>query len=304
MAEESKFSGTLGWLRTAKDKFRSFAYGERSESKERPRVGLALAGGFARGIAHIGVLRVLREAGIPIDCIAGTSVGALIGASYCAGASLDEMEKVGASTSFTDFGRWTPSWLGLATNQRKEKYFARFTPVKTFEGVQIPLGIAAKDIVEGVSVYYSHGSIIPPLRASCSYPGLFVPIQYENRTLVDGFVTAPVPIEGVLLLGADIVVAVYLESGNIEQPRTFTDILSRSFNIMQRHSDLAWRTQADIIIEPDVKHFVWDDFSKTPDMIAAGELAALSALPQIRAALRGEKHDSTDGSNFSPASLK
>jgi len=304
MAEEEKGSGPLGWLRTAKDKFRAFAYGNERQPTDRPRVGLALAGGFARGIAHIGVLRVLQEAGIPIDCVAGTSVGALIAVGFCAGASLEEMEKVGASTSFTDFGRWTPSWLGLATNQRMEKYLARFTPVKTFEELQIPLAIAATDIVEGVSVYYSHGSIIPPLRASCSYPGLFVPIQYENRTLVDGFVTAPVPIEGVLLLGADIVVAVYLESGNIEQPRTFTDILSRSFNIMQRHSDLAWRTQADIIIEPDVKHFVWDDFSKTPDMVAAGELAALSALPQIRAALRGEKRDSTAGSNFSPASLK
>jgi len=304
MAEEEKGSGPLGWLRTAKDKFRAFAYGNERQPTDRPRVGLALAGGFARGIAHIGVLRVLQEAGIPIDCVAGTSVGALIAVGFCAGASLEEMEKVGASTSFTDFGRWTPSWLGLATNQRMEKYLARFTPVKTFEELQIPLAIAATDIVEGVSVYYSHGSLIPPLRASCSYPGLFVPIQYENRTLVDGFVTAPVPIEGVLLLGADIVVAVYLESGNIEQPRTFTDILSRSFNIMQRHSDLAWRTQADVIIEPDVKHFVWDDFSKTPDMVAAGELAALSALPQIRAALRGEKRDAADGGSFSPASLK
>ncbi len=304
MAEEEKGSGPLGWLRTAKDKFRAFAYGNERQPTERPRVGLALAGGFARGIAHIGVLRVLQEAGIPIDCVAGTSVGALIAVGFCAGTSLDEMEKVGASTSFTDFGRWTPSWLGLATNQRMEKYLARFTPVKTFEELQTPLAIAATDIVEGVSVYYTHGSIVSPLRASCSYPGLFVPIQYENRTLVDGFLTAPVPIEGVLLLGADIVVAVYLESGNVEQPRTFTDILSRSFNIMQRHSDLAWRTQADVIIEPDVKHFVWDDFSKTPDMVAAGELAALSALPQIRASLRGEKRDSTDGSNFSPASLK
>jgi NTE family protein len=304
MAEEEKGSGPLGWLRTAKDKFRAFAYGIERQPTERPRVGLALAGGFARGIAHIGVLRVLQEAGIPIDCVAGTSVGALIAVGFCAGTSLDEMEKVGASTSFTDFGRWTPSWLGLATNQRMEKYLARLTPVKTFEELQTPLAIAATDIVEGVSVYYSHGPIITPLRASCAYPGLFVPIQYENRTLVDGFLTAPVPIEGAMLLGADIVVAVYLESGSVEQPRTFTDILSRSFNIMQRHSDLAWRTQADIIIEPDVKHFVWDDFSKTPDMVAAGELAALSALPQIRAALRGEKHDPADGSNFSSASLK
>src|SRR6266478_4955966 len=77
MAEEGKVSSTLGWFRTAKDKFRAFAYGEQNERRERPRVGLALAGGFARGIAHLGVLRVLREAGIPIDCVAGTSVGAL-----------------------------------------------------------------------------------------------------------------------------------------------------------------------------------------------------------------------------------
>ena len=88
-------------------------------------MGLALAGGFARGIAHIGVLRVFRDAGIHIDCIAGTSVGALIGAAYCAGTPLEEMERIGANTSFTDFGRWTPSWLGLATNQRLEKYLAR-----------------------------------------------------------------------------------------------------------------------------------------------------------------------------------
>src|SRR5207253_10198978 len=93
------------------------------------------------------------------------------------------------------------------------------------------LAVATTDIIDGVTVYYSHGDIVPPLRGSCAYPGLFVPIQHENRTLVDGFLTAPVPIEGVLLLGADIVIAVYLESGNIEQPRTLTDILSRSFNI-------------------------------------------------------------------------
>ncbi|PYU76510.1 MAG: patatin [Acidobacteria bacterium] len=292
MTEENKATGPFGWLRGAKDKFRAFAYGEQNESQERPRVGLALAGGFARGIAHLGVLRVLREAGIPIDCVAGTSVGALIAVGYCAGASLEEMAKVGASTSFTDFGRWTPSWLGLATNQRMEKYLGRFTPVKTFEELQTPLAIAITDISAGVSVYYSHGPIAPPLRASCAYPGLFVPIQFEGRTLVDGFITAPVPVEGVLLLGADVVIAVYLEAGNIEEPRTFTDVLSRSFNIIQRHGDLAWRTQADIIIEPDVKLFGWDDFSKTPEMISAGEAAALAALPEIRAALRGEKRDS------------
>src|SRR5436189_2847522 len=121
-------SNALGWLRTAKDKFRSFAYGDQDEPAERLRVGLALAGGFARGIAHIGVLRVLREAEIPIDCVSGTSVGALIGAGFCAGAPLDVMERLGRATGFTDFGRWTPSWLGLATNKRLEGYLERMTP--------------------------------------------------------------------------------------------------------------------------------------------------------------------------------
>lgn len=287
-----KVKDAIGWLQTAKEKLRSLTLPEEKKPGERPRVGLALAGRFARGIAHIGVLRILREAGIPIDVVAGTSVGALIGAAYCAGTPLDEMENIGATTSFTDFGRWTPSWLGLATNQRLEKFLARFTSIKTFEELSTPLAIATTDIRAGVSVYYTRGPIAPPLRASCAYPGLFVPIQFEGRTLVDGFLTAPCPIEGALLLGADIVIAIYLEAGNLEPPRTFTDVLSRSFTILQRHSDLAWRQQADIIIEPDVTPFVWDDFTKTPEMVAAGAAAALAALPQIRAAIASEKRDS------------
>ncbi len=248
----------------------------------RPKIGLALAGGFARGIAHIGVLKVLRDAGVHIDAVAGTSVGALIGAAYCAGTPLEEMERIGAQTSFTDFGRWTPSWLGLATNQRLEKYLARLTPVKNFEDLITPLAIAATDINAGITIYYTSGEILPALRGSCAYPGLFVLIQFENRTLVDGFLTSPVPVEGVMLLGVDIVIAVYLEAVNIAEPRTFTDVLSRSFAIIQRHSDLAWRQQADVVIEPVMKTFVWDDFTRTPELVAAGEAAAREALPKIK----------------------
>src|SRR5271167_136161 len=287
-----KVTDAIGWLQSAKERLLSLAEPDERKPTERPRVGLALSGGFARGIAHIGVLRILREAGIPIDFVAGTSVGALIGAAFCAGTPLDEMERIGTTTSFTDFGRWTPSWLGLATNQRLEKFLAKFTSVKTFEEMAIPLAIATTDINAGVSVYYTRGPIGLPLRASCAYPGLFVPIQYEGRTLVDGFLTAPVPVEGAMLLGAEIIIAVYLESGNHGEPRTFTDVLSRSFNIIQRHADIAWRAQADVIIEPDVKPFLWDDFTKTPELVAAGEQAARRALPEIRAAIGGEKRDS------------
>lgn len=288
---ESKTTETQGWLEKAGARFRAFAYG--AEEVSRPRVGLALAGGFARGISHIGIFRVLQEAGIQVDAVAGTSVGALIGAAYCAGVPLEVMERVGAATTFADFGRWTPSWLGLATNQRLEKYLERMTPLKKFEQLKIPLAVSTTDINAGVTVFYTQGALGPALRASCAYPGLFVPIQHEGRTLVDGFLTSPVPVEGASYLGADIIIAVYLEAGMIEQPRTFTDVLSRSFNILQRHSDLAWRQQADIVIEPDVKPFAWDDFTKTPGLIAAGERAAIAALPQIRAALTAKRRNTT-----------
>ena len=191
---EDKVTNALDWLRNAKDKFRTFAAGEDRPGAERPRVGLALAGGFARGIAHVGVIRALINADIPIDCVAGTSVGALIGACYCAGVPLEDMQRIASATSFADFGRWTPSWLGLATNQRMETYFSRFTHLKTFEELKTPLAIAATDINAGISVYYTRGQIAPALRGSCAYPGLFVPIQFEGRTLVDGFLTAPVPV--------------------------------------------------------------------------------------------------------------
>ena len=289
---EDRVSNALDWLRNAREKFRSFAGVQQRDPSERPRVGLALAGGFARGIAHIGVLRALTEAGIPIDAVAGTSVGALIGICYCAGVSFPDMQRVASATTFADFGRWTPSWLGLATNQRMEGYLARFTHVKTFEDLKTPLAIAATDINAGFTIYYTRGPIAPPLRGSCAYPGLFVPIQFEGRTLVDGFLTAPVPVEGALLLGADIVIAVYLESAVAESPRTVADVINRSFNIIQRHADIAWRQQADLIIEPDVKGFVWDDFTRTNDMVAAGAAAAEAVIPQIRALLGEAKRDS------------
>jgi NTE family protein len=290
-----------GWLSAAANKLRAFANGGEHPASTRPRVGLALSGGFARGIAHIGVIRTLFAAGIPIDVISGTSVGALIGIVYASGTPLKEMERIGLTTTFADFGRWTPSWIGLATNQRLEKYLKRFTSVTTFEQLQTPLSIATTDLNAGITVYYDSGPIAPVLRASCSYPGLFVPIHFDNRTLVDGFLTAPVPVEGCYLQGADVVIAVHLDPGNREQPRTFTDVLSRSFNIIQRYADVAWRQQADVIIEPDVQQFVWDDFSKTPQMVAAGEAATLAALPQIRAALA--HHPEKSGNHVLPEPL-
>jgi len=288
---DDKVAIAVDWLKSATDKIRALASGETRPAGERPRVGLALAGGFARGIAHVGVIRALRNAGVPIDVVAGTSVGALIGACYCAGVPLNDMQRIARTTTFADFGRWTPSWLGLANNLRMERYLERFTSIKTFEELTTPLAIAASDINEGVSVFYTRGLLGPPMRGSCAYPGLFVPIQFEGRTLVDGFLTSPVPVEGTLLLGADITIAVYLEAGSFSTPRTAADVISRSFSIIQRHADLAWRQQADVIIEPDVKPFVWDDFTRTDELVTVGEAAAQAAMPQILKVLGSEKRE-------------
>jgi NTE family protein len=275
---------TTNWIRRAMRGLRSFAYaGGRGA---RPRIGLALGGGFARGIAHIGVLRVFEDEEIPIDFIAGTSVGALIGATYASGVSLDEMEEQGSATRFHDFGRWTLSRMGMASNERLEHYLRKFTPVQFFNELKIPLSIVATDIISGKSVHFTEGEIGPALRASCAYPGLFLPVHYQGRILVDGFLTETVPAEALREMGADIVVGVHLEPGLLSSaPRNTIEIISRSFSIIQVAAAQLWRSDVDILIEPEVHHVLWDEFVKTPQLVAAGQAAARRVLPKIRAAL-------------------
>jgi NTE family protein len=278
----------MGWVQTALERVREFAYAERPAGEKapvRPRVGLALGGGFARGIAHIGVLRTLEQNGIPIDYIAGTSAGALAGMAYASGLSFEEVVNRAAALRFGNFGQWRFSWLGLASNQRLEFYPKRHLNVSTFEELRIPLTIAATDLITGEPVYFNRGPLGPPLRASCAYPGLFQPVQYEGHTLVDGFVGATVPVEAVARMGADVIIAVFLDAEAMVKPTNFTDVIGRSFTIIQRHADLAWRTKADVVIEPRVREFAWDDFAKTPQLIAAGAEATLAAMPRVRTAL-------------------
>lgn len=268
-------------------RLRDFAYGDIDRTPRKARVGLALSGGFARGIAHIGVLRVLEEEHIPIHCIAGTSVGALIGAAYASGTSLDVMESQGRLTKFTDFGRWTLSRLGLASNQKLEEFMARFNVAKKFEDLKIPFTVAATDLGGGKTVYFTRGDLNIAVRASCAYPGLFLPITVDNKMLVDGFVTEPVPVEGARDLGADIVISVYLSTSASEaKPKSFFDVIGRAFSIVQRAGESVWRDASDVIVEPDVKDMLWDSFDRTPELVAAGKIAARQALPEIRHAIR------------------
>jgi len=278
---------TAKWLGKAIRGLRTFAYGP---GGDRPKLGIALGGGFARGIAHIGVLRVLEENEIPVDFIAGTSVGALVAAEYASGTPLDEMERQGSITRFRDFGRWTLSRMGMASNERLEEFMLRFTTAKYFNQMKIPLCIVATDLIKGESVYFTEGEIGPAIRASCAYPGLFLPVEYKGHFLVDGFLTEQVPAAAAREMGADVVIAVHLEPGLLTtKPRNTIEVISRSFSIIQANSTQPWRDGVDVLIEPDVHHILWDEFVKTPQLVAAGASAANMALPRIKALLsRGE----------------
>ncbi len=274
------------WLHKAVRGLRSFAY---AGLGNRPKIGLALGGGFARGIAHIGVLRVLEEHEIPIDFIAGTSVGALIAATYASGTALAEMERQGAGTTFRDFGRWKLSRMGMASNAPLEHFLHKFTPAEFFNQMKIPLSIVATNLIDGKSVHFTEGEIGPALRASCAYPGLFLPVEYRGQILVDGFLTETVPAEAARELGADIVIGVHLEPGLLKTaPRNTIEVISRSFSIIQTAAAQLWHSDVDILIEPEVHHILWDEFVKTPQLVAAGEAATRAAIPKIKAALTGE----------------
>jgi len=280
----------LDRLQRAISRVRKFAYAKPpDEAPGRPRVGVALGGGFARGIAHLGVLRVLQQEGIHVDCVAGTSAGSMLAIAYASGHSIDEITAQAKATRFKDFGNWKLSWMGLASNQRLEHYPRKFLGVSTFEELKIPLAIAATDLGTGEPAYFTHGPLGPALRASCAYPGMFVPVELDGRMYVDGFLAAPVPVDALRVMGADVVIAVFLEAAANRRPSSIVDVIGLSFAILQRHADLEWRRTADIIIEPNVKDFLWDDFEKTPELIAAGEAAARAALPKIRAALEAKR---------------
>jgi NTE family protein len=249
-----------------------------------PAIGVALGGGFARGIAHVGVLKVLEEEGIPVRVIAGTSVGALIGAAYCSGLSIEELRHVAESCRFTTFARWTVSRYGFATNDRMVTFLNRILKVKTFEELRIPLGITATDFNTGDGVVFHSGSIIDPVRASCAYPGMFLPVNIRGRWLVDGMLSHPVPTRPLREMGAERVLAVHLKGRWTKNgaPRHLFDVIGQSFAIAQDMMSHVWRGAADIVVEPDVDGFAYDDFKRAGDLIQAGEDAMRKALPEVR----------------------
>ena len=250
-----------------------------------PKIGLALGGGFARGIAHIGVLKALEAEDIPVDFVAGTSVGALIGAAYCSGVSPAELEEIASKVRFRDLARWTLSRYGFATNLRMISFLNKVLKVKTFEELKIPLAVTATDFASGEGVVFRNGPLADPVRASCAYPGVFLPVTVNGRLLVDGMLAHSLPTKPVREMGAERVIAVSLKSSwaaGGEGPKHIFDVIGQCFSIAQDMNCAEARRSADLVIEPDVSGFRYDDFERSADLVQLGERATHAALPEIR----------------------
>ncbi|MFL6209766.1 MAG: patatin-like phospholipase family protein [Pyrinomonadaceae bacterium] len=257
---------------------------------QRPRVGLALSGGAARGAAHVGVLKVFVEHAVPIDCIAGTSAGALVGGAFAAGVPLAEIAEFGRTMRWRDFGKLTLSRLGVQSNARMEEYVRARFPVTRFEQMPVPFAAVATDLRTGAAVVMrDEGDVAFAIRASCAIPGWYVPVTDEHgRQLVDGGLVANVPATAARELGADIVIAVDVNAEGAKflgPPLSAIGVLLQSFLVVQRTATASeWRA-ADVVIVPKVGHIRWDEMTRADELISAGEQAALEALDQIRALL-------------------
>ena len=283
-----------GVLRAAVRGLRKFAYrvpashAPIEQPASRLRLGLALGGGFARGLAHIGVLKALLDNQIAIDSVAGTSIGSIVAAGLASGCRTDEMVAAARKVRWSNFARWTFPRLGFATNERMEAFLSNALHCRAFEQLKIPLAIVAADLKTGEEVIFREGDLMMPLRASCSFPGLFVPIAYRGRLLVDGAIVNSVPVSA--LSGVDVIVAVHIRSAALERgPTNLFEIVGESFRITQNLNQSSWRNRSDLVIEPELKDFRWDDFGRAGELIAAGEMAGRQALPALRELLRQQK---------------
>jgi NTE family protein len=249
-----------------------------------PRIGLALGGGFARGIAHAGILRVFEQNGIPLHCITGVSAGAIVAAAYASGTRADEIARVGCAMRFRDVARWTICRMGFVGSDRMKQFLEGVLKAHCFEDMRIPLGVLATDLCTGEPVSFrDRGDVFLPIRASCSYPGLFQPVSTGGRLLVDGAMSVEIPALLARELGATHVISVSLPPPPCRRPpKDVFQVIRRCFQIMQRHSEAAWRGSSDLVLTPDLKSIEWNGFESGPELVKAGEAAAMAALPEIQ----------------------
>lgn len=264
--------------------------------KSRPKVGLALGGGAALGIAHIGVLEVLEREGIPIDMIAGTSAGALVGALYAREKDAVLMKKQAmaldwvALTSLVDL---TLPKNGFISGKRVTRLLGRFIGEVDFKDLEIPLSCIATDIISGNEVVLHEGSVLEAVRASISIPIIFAVIKNHNRYLVDGGLVNPVPVKTVKDMGADFVIAVDVtpdkaereaflrKSSEVKAPTLF-QVIVQSIYIATYYTARLSSDGADEVIHPQLAHISAGEFHRSKELILQGELAAVDCVAKIK----------------------
>ena len=260
----------------------------KAERPLRPGIGLALGGGFARGFAHLGVLQVLEQNHIPISCIAGTSVGSILGAAYASGAPLARIIATCKTLRFRDIARWRVSRLGLASNHRLADLIERVFDARQFEDLRIPMVVVATDLNTGEPVAMTNGNLVDAIRASCAFPGLFEPVEIGTRCLADGGLVAPVPTRAARDLGAEFVLGVSVGIQDVHRgsPSNVFQVMTRAVSAAQKHQLEVWERHADLVLRPDVHTLAWDDFDRAEEAIEAGVAVARRALPRIEKFLK------------------
>ncbi len=257
---------------------------------KKPKIGLALGSGGARGFAHLGIIKILKEENIPIDLIAGSSMGALVGAFYGAGQDINKLYKLANAFKRKYYLDFTVPKMGFIAGNRVRELIRIFTKDKTIEELDIPVSIVATDLLKGERVVFNKGSIAKAVRASIAIPGIFVPEKVNGRLLVDGGVVDKVPISVVKEMGADIIIAVDVSSVKIsEEITTIYDVILQSIDIMQNEIVKYKELDVDIMIRPLVTQYSSRAFTNIDDIIRLGEESAKEMLPQIKSVIEDWK---------------
>jgi NTE family protein len=239
-------------------------------------------------MAHVGVLRALVENDIPIDCIAGTSAGSIVGGAFASGLPISAIEDFGRTLRWRDIGSVKVSRLGIQSNERLEHYMRARLPVTRFEELRIPFAAVATELKSGAAVILRDRGDVPfAIRASCAIPGLYVPVSDQiGRQLVDGGLVAVVPSTMARSLGADIVIAVDVNSDGatfIGPTSSVIGVLLQSLMVVQKTASHYQREMADLIISPKISHIRWDEMGRAAELMVAGYEAGLRKIPDIRA---------------------
>jgi NTE family protein len=248
-----------------------------------PKIVLALGGGGARGFAHIGVLQVFKEADIKIWGIAGTSMGAMVGATYAVGADLYYLERLIDYLKWEDLVDIRFPRLGLIDGSKVQTLIDILTKNKRFEDLSKKFWAVATDLFSGEEIVFKTGPIAPAIRASISIPGVFNPVELNGRVMVDGAVVAGVPVKVALQMGGDLVIAVNVGFDHTaHQVNNVFDVLSKVIDIMGNQLDAFQIRLADLIIKPQLGSIGTMNFGQARECVNIGRKAAEASLPQLR----------------------